>query len=65
LTKSWALGEWAKLKFGAEVFNLTNSNRFDVSPAGLYQNLASPSLGTYQQTLSTFRRMQFSLRVDF
>ena len=35
VTKSWTLADKATLKFAAEVYNITNSNRFDVSPAGL------------------------------
>jgi hypothetical protein len=65
LTKSWNVGEWAKLKFAAEVYNITNSARFDVSPVGLNGQTASGTLGSYGATLSTYRRMQFGLRLDF
>jgi len=65
LTKSWNLGDWARLKFAAEAYNLTNSARFDVSPVGLNGQTASGTLGSYGATLSTYRRMQFSLRMDF
>lgn len=34
LTKSWNMGSKAKLRFAAEVYNVTNSARFDVSPPG-------------------------------
>lgn len=65
LTKSWSIRERATLKFAAEAYNITNSNRFDTSPAGLYPQLSYPALGAYSSTLSTYRRMQFGLRVDF
>ena len=65
LSKSWNLGDWAKLKFAAEAYNITNTVRFDTSLAGLVGSSASPNLGTYDAPLSTYRRMQFGLRVDF
>ncbi|MFZ0273462.1 MAG: TonB-dependent receptor [Acidobacteriaceae bacterium] len=65
LTKSWNLTERAQLKFAAEAYNITNSNRFDVSPAGLNPQLTGSALGAYSSTLSTYRRMQFGLRMDF
>ena len=65
LTKSWKLGDFGALKFAAEVYNITNSNRFDVSPNGMGSGAANPNLGVYSQPLSTYRRMQFGLRYDF
>jgi hypothetical protein len=65
LTKTWKLGDFAKLKFAAEAYNISNSNRFDVSVAGLNARTASTLLGTYSGLLSTYRRMQFGLRLDF
>jgi hypothetical protein len=67
LTKNWTLPEKMTLKFAAEVYNLTNSNRFDVSPAGLNSQLTQSALGTYSSTLASepYRRMQFGLRLDF
>jgi hypothetical protein len=65
LAKSWRLGEWATLKFAAEAYNITNSIRFDTSLAGLVGGTGNPTLGTYDAPLSTYRRMQFGLRVDF
>ncbi|MEO6805161.1 MAG: carboxypeptidase-like regulatory domain-containing protein [Edaphobacter sp.] len=61
LTKAWSLGEARKIKFAWEVYNVTNTNRFD-SPAG---QLTSGSLGITNTLLSVPRRMQFSLRYDF
>jgi Carboxypeptidase regulatory-like domain len=70
MSKSWSFSERAKLKFAWEVYNVTNSTRFD---AGSYNNngfgnaLTYPALGVYVQRLgaNTFRRMQFGLRFDF
>lgn len=65
VTKTWRVGDWAQVKFAAEAYNITNSVRFDTSPNGLVAATGSPTLGTYDAPLSTYRRMQFSLRVDF
>ncbi|WP_158820009.1 TonB-dependent receptor [Granulicella sp. S156] len=65
LTKSWNLGNLVKLKFAGELYNVSNSDRFDVSVAGLNARTASTLLGTYSGNLSTYRRMQFGLRLDF
>ena len=73
-TRLWprtgSLGELARLKFAWEVYNITNSVRFD---DGSYNNngfgnaLTYPGLGFYVQPLGShqFRRMQFGLRLDF
>ena len=66
LSKVWALSSYGTLKFDWEVFNVTNSNRFDT--ASLSAGVASATLGAYGATLpsaSNFRRMQFGLRYDF
>jgi hypothetical protein len=67
LTKSWAIGDWAKLKFAGEIYNVSNTPRFDVAPASLNTGMSSGTLGTYGYTLATqgYRRMQLGLRVDF
>jgi hypothetical protein len=65
LTKSWDITEHSKLRFAWEVYNVTNSVRFDVSPNNLNTSLASGTLGSYGATLTTYRRMQFGLRMDF
>jgi hypothetical protein len=65
LSKSWRLTERVGLKFAAEAYNITNTIRFDTSPNGLDAATASPLLGVYSQPLSTYRRMQFGLRLDF
>jgi hypothetical protein len=65
LAKSWALHDQVKLKFAAEVYNVGNNVRFDDSPANLNANLTQGTLGNYGGTLTTYRRMQFGLRLDF
>jgi hypothetical protein len=65
LSKTWNVMERAKLKLAWEVYNVSNSSRFDVSPAGLNAGLSSGSIGSYGATLTTYRRMQFGLRLDF
>lgn len=70
VNKSWNLTERARLKFAWEVYNITNSVRFD---DGSYFNngfgnaLTYPGFGVYSQRLGdkTFRRMQFGARLDF
>ncbi|MGA2652175.1 MAG: hypothetical protein ABSF28_16705 [Terracidiphilus sp.] len=65
LTKSWNLGHWAKLKVAAEAYNISNSIRFDPSLNGLVGGAGNTTVGTYSVALSTYRRMQFGVRVDF
>ena len=66
LSKVWNIGEIGKLKFDGEVYNVTNTNRFD--PFTIASGLFGGTLGAYGSTLpsqSNFRRMQFGLRFDF
>jgi hypothetical protein len=65
LAKTWTLHEDLKLKFAAEVYNVGNEVRFDDSPLNLNESLTSGTFGAYGGTLSTYRRMQFGLRLDF
>jgi hypothetical protein len=67
LGKSWKVTESQALKFTWEVFNATNSVRFDAAgSAGSNDNISnSTSFGNYIQTLSQKRVMQFSLRYSF
>lgn len=70
LSKSWSLTERMHLKFAWEVYNVTNSTRFD---DGSYNNngfgnaLTYPGFGVYQQRLGqqNFRHMEFGARLDF
>jgi hypothetical protein len=65
LTKAWKITEGQNLKFAWEVFNVTNSVRFDTNPLNLNGSLSSGTLGVYAATLSQPRKMQFSLRYSF
>jgi hypothetical protein len=49
-----------------EVFNVTNSVRFDVNPNyGLQSVFGNGNLGVYMSTLTQPRIQQFSLRATF
>jgi hypothetical protein len=70
MSKNWSLTERTKLKFAWEVYNVTNSTRFDdnATNVGNFNNaLTYPGFGFYALRLGpgTFRRMQFGLRLDF
>lgn len=65
LRKSWKVTEAQAVNFTWEVFNVTNSVRFDTNPVYLSSQFGSGSLGDYSGTLSQPRKMQFSLRYDF
>lgn len=65
LAKTWSIHEELTLKFAAEVYNVGNDVRFDDSPLNLNPTLTSGTLGAYGGLLSTYRRMQFGLRLDF
>jgi hypothetical protein len=69
LSKSWKIREQLALKFAWEVFNATNSVRFDSNPqnptGGLNVQLTSGTLGQYSSTLTIPRVQQFSLRLSF
>jgi hypothetical protein len=66
LAKTWTLGERVGMQFAWDVFNVTNSVRFDVNPLNSLQNLTtSGSFGVYGATLTTPRVQQLSLRVSF
>jgi len=63
LSKAWKLAEIGTLKFGWEVYNVTNTVRFD--PASIGSGLTGGNLGVASSLLTAPRRMQFSLRYDF
>ena len=67
LSKSWSLAEKTNLKFAWEVYNVSNSVRFDDGSALFGNALTYPGFGFYGSRLGTrtFRRMQFGLRLDF
>jgi len=64
LRKEWSFTERHKLAFSWEVFNVTNSVRFDVFSA-LPAIDNSGSFGKYSQTLTGPRVMEFMLRYSF
>lgn len=65
LSKTWNLHDRMKLKFAGEVYNIGNDVRFDDSPLNLNAGLTSGTFGSYGGMLTTYRRMQFGLRLDF
>jgi hypothetical protein len=65
LYKTWKVTEQQQLKFAWEVFNVTNTPRFDAAQAAFNFNLTSGIFGAYTNTLSIPRVMQFSMRYEF
>jgi hypothetical protein len=63
LSKTWKIREFGALKFAWEVYNVTNSVRFDAASIG--SGLTGGDLGIASKLLTVPRRMQFSLRYDF
>jgi len=66
LAKSWKIRENMNLKFAWEVFNITNSVRFDTNTNTSLDNGSDDgSFGLYRRTLTVPRVQQFSLRYGF
>ncbi len=66
LSKSWNLTESKSLRFAWEVFNATNSVRFDAAGSLIGQTLVSiTGFGLYNTELTQPRVMQYSLRFAF
>ena len=72
LAKRWTMpwSESQSLQFRWEVFNITNSVRFDVQSANAYEggslaNGNSANFGNFSGTLTNPRIMQFALRYEF
>jgi hypothetical protein len=66
LAKNWKLSERWGMQFAWDVYNVTNSVRFDVNPLNSLQNLTtSGSFGVYGATLTTPRVQQLALRFSF
>lgn len=63
LAKSWKIREYGSLRFAWEVYNVTNSVRFDAAYIGA--GLTGGNLGVATSLLTVPRRMQFGLRFDF
>lgn len=70
ISKVWKTFHDQTLRFAWEVFNVTNSSRFDTSPissnGGLNTQVTSGAgFGIYSSELVQSRKQQFSLRYDF
>ena len=63
LSKSWTIHERQDIKFAWEVFNVTNSARFDVH--SINNDVTSAGFGDYTRLLTSPRVQQFSLRYSF
>ena len=63
LSKTWAITEKQNLRFAWEIFNVTNSARFDVH--SINNDASSGGFGDYTSTLTAPRIQQFSLRYSF
>jgi len=66
LAKSWNIREDMNIRFAWEVFNVTNSVRFDTNTNTSLDNGSDDgSFGLYRRTLTVPRVQQFSLRFSF
>ncbi|WP_232298737.1 carboxypeptidase-like regulatory domain-containing protein [Granulicella tundricola] len=66
LMKTWKLTDSQSLKFDWEVFNVSNSVRFDTNTVTSLKNtVGSGNLGAYTHTLTQPRVQQISLRYAF
>jgi hypothetical protein len=66
LSKTWNISEQKSIRFAWEVFNVTNSVRFDAAGSLIGQALVSiTGFGKFNTTLTTPRVMQYSLRFAF
>lgn len=63
INKTWKIREYGNLKFAWEVYNVSNSVRFDAASIGA--GLTAGNLGVASSLLTVPRRMQFALRYDF
>ena len=63
LNKSWKIHDYGNLNFAWEVYNVTNTVRFD--PASIGSQLTGGNLGVAGSLLTQPRRMQFALRYNF
>jgi hypothetical protein len=65
VSKSWKLERYGKITFSWEVYNVTNTVRFDPETINTYLEGGGGSFGRASVELSSVRRMQFALRYDF
>ncbi len=63
--KTWKITEAQAMKFSWEVFNVTNTPKFDAAQGAYQFTLVSGIFGAYNTTLSVPRVMQFGLRYQF
>lgn len=63
LSKAWNIREHGALKFAWEIYNVTNTIRFD--PQYIGAQLTTSGVGVASTALTQPRRMQFALRYDF
>ena len=62
----WNLGEEKTLKFAWDVFNVTNSVRFDAAGSLIGESLVNiTGFGLFNTQLTSPRVMQYSLRFSF
>jgi Carboxypeptidase regulatory-like domain len=68
VSKTWPIKESQFVKFSWQMFNVTNSARFDVGTMSINGNTSlssSSSFGNFSSTLSNPRVMEFALRYTF
>jgi len=66
LSKMWNVGEQKAVRFAWEVFNITNSVRFDAAGSLIGQTLVNNTgFGIFNTELTSPRVMQYSLRFSF
>jgi hypothetical protein len=70
VAKAWKTFEGQSLRFSWEVFNVSNSSRFDTSAISALGGLnitvtSGEGFGVYSHQLVQSRKQQFSLRYDF
>jgi len=66
LSKMWNIGEQKSVRFAWEVFNVTNSVRFDAAGSLIGQTLVNNTgFGIFNTELTSPRVMQYSLRFSF
>jgi hypothetical protein len=65
VSKSWKLERFGKVTFSWEVYNVTNTVRFDPESIDTAIEAGGNSFGRASVELSAVRRMQFALRYDF
>ena len=66
LSKMWNVGEQKAVRFAWEVFNVTNSVRFDAANSLVGQSLVNiTGFGIFNTELTAPRVMQYSLRFSF